>query len=112
MTKPRALESNMNIWKAIFGTAVTTAVATVVVKGIEALSGSYGANAKMQIANGVIEVTKGDFSSGARTGVQRVIRELEIEDGWIEVRDDGRIAFSTEIPESVHQRLRNILQNA
>ncbi len=98
--------------KFILRSLAATAVATGVAKGVGALTETYGVTAKLRIVAGKVEVAKGLFSPRARAGVQGVVSDLRIADGWIEVRKDGRIAFSSEFPESAHQRLRNIIQNA
>jgi hypothetical protein len=103
----------MNILKTFLKSIAATAVVAGLFKGAETLGEKYGVTAKITVSeNGKIEVAKGFFSSGARDGVQRVISESKITSGWIERRNDGQIVFSDAFPPSMHQRLRNIIQNA
>jgi hypothetical protein len=98
--------------KFILRSLAATAVATGIAKGVSALSDAYGVTARISVESGRVEVSKGFFSPRARAGVQGVVSDLKIGSGWIELRNDGRIAFSVEFPDSSHQRLRNIIQNA
>jgi hypothetical protein len=102
----------MSFLKTVLRSLAATAAVAGIIKGVDTLTETYGVTARMDIASGEIKCTKGYFSSGARSGVQRVISDVGIAEGWIEIRKDSRIVFSDEIPATIHQRIRNIIQNA
>lgn len=63
------------------------------------------------IRNGQIRIRGADLSPRARDHVVDVIREAHLPGGFITVSSDGRVGFSRSIPETLRQRLRNILLN-
>jgi hypothetical protein len=65
----------------------------------------------IRIRNGQIRVNGADLSTRAREHVSDVIREAMIFSGFISLSAHGGVRFSRDVPESVHQRLRNILLN-
>jgi len=65
----------------------------------------------IRIRNGQIRVDGADLSQRAKEHVADVIRDAMIFSGFIRISARREVRFSREIPESVHQRLRNILLN-
>lgn len=65
----------------------------------------------IRIRNGQIRVDGADLSPRAKEHVGDVIREAMIFSGFISLSARREVRFSRDVPESVHQRLRNILLN-
>jgi hypothetical protein len=56
--------------------------------------------------------TKGALMASALRAVERVLSEVGVADAKIIITRAGTVRFSSAIPASVHQRLRNIVLNA
>ena len=65
----------------------------------------------IRIRNGQIRVAGAELSPRAKEHVADVIREAMIFSGFISLSASREVRFSRDVPESVHQRLRNILLN-
>jgi hypothetical protein len=75
-------------------------------------AGELTADTVIEFSSGTARVTKGGMSSRALGAVAQVLVENGIQSGKIEIRKNGKFAFSRQIPETIHQRLRNIVMNA
>ena len=65
----------------------------------------------IRIHAGEVKISRGQLSSTARQYVADILREAGVSSGYIAVTSADSITFSRTIPESIHQRLRNVLLN-
>jgi hypothetical protein len=69
------------------------------------------ASTLLRVQPGTIRVTKGQVKPFAREHVREILAEAGVARGFIAITHSNRVIFSRHIPESVHQRLRNVLLN-
>jgi len=65
----------------------------------------------IRIRNGQIRVDGAELSPRAKEYVADVVRDAMLFKGFITLSAGRRVGFSREVPESMRQRLRNILLN-
>ncbi len=65
----------------------------------------------LRIRDGQMRVDKGGLPLAAQEHVAEILAEERIEQGWIAILANRRIACSRGIPGAVQQRLRNVLVN-
>ena len=65
----------------------------------------------IRIRNCQISVQGADLSTRVKEHITDVIREAMIFSGFVSLSSRREVRFSRDIPQSVHQRLRNILLN-
>lgn len=65
----------------------------------------------IEIKPGGIQLAKGRIKPSAREMVQEILTQSGVKDGFIAVSSGNHVSFSRHVPETVHQRLRNVLLN-
>ena len=65
----------------------------------------------IQIRGGSVTVARGQVSASTVDHIRSILREEGVASGYIAVTSSQRVFFSHLIPESIHQRLRNVLLN-
>lgn len=58
-----------------------------------------------------IDVVRGVLRSHSRDHLKGILSESNVSKGFITMSRANRVTFSRHIPDSVHQRLRNVLLN-
>src|SRR4051812_3661950 len=92
--------------------AVASAVLAGAAKAWSRFSPSVFADSVIRVVGGVAHLQKGSISSAALRAVERVLGEVGVTDAKITLTRAGTVRFSSSVPASEHQRLRNILLNA
>lgn len=90
------------------------AVATVVVFGLPiglGLVPPWNATTVIRIRAGKVVVKRGQLRGLVRDDVEEVVVGAGLTSGFIALTSEGRVHFSRNIPESIRQRLRNVLLN-
>lgn len=65
----------------------------------------------VHVRKGVFSVTKGKLRPHARDDAKQILAEAGVTKGFVAITKDNRVVFSREIPQEIHQRLRNVLLN-
>ncbi len=63
----------------------------------------------IQIRGGSAQCVKGKMATRVLSDLSCLASENNLEDGEIWIDQLGRVSFSKEIPESIHQRIRNVI---
>ena len=69
------------------------------------------ASTLVHVRHGSTRVTRGKLRPEAREQVREILEEVGVARGFVAVTPGNRVAFSWHIPNTVHQRLRNVLLN-
>jgi hypothetical protein len=69
------------------------------------------ANILVRIKAGSLQVKRGSVRAHAREHIEEILREAAVSSGFIAVTPGNRVTFSRQIPQAIHQRLRNVLLN-
>jgi len=69
------------------------------------------ASTLVRVRAGSVRVTRGKIRPEAKGQVAEILADAGIANGFIAVTPGERVAFSWNIPGTVHQRLRNVLLN-
>lgn len=69
------------------------------------------ASTLVHVRHGSIRVTRGRLRPETREQVREILAEAGVARGFVAVTPGNRVAFSWRIPNTVHQRLRNVLLN-
>jgi hypothetical protein len=96
----------------LFRSAVATAVLAGASKAWSRWSPSLFAGAVIRVVGGTAQCVKGGLSTAALRAVERVLSDGGVTEAKITLTRAGTVRFSSSIPESEHQRLRNIVLNA
>jgi hypothetical protein len=65
----------------------------------------------IRIRSGQIKIRRGNLRPLAKDFVSEILQTAKISQGFIAVTSSHRVFFSRNIPQRVHQRLRNVLLN-
>src|SRR5436853_3540728 len=65
----------------------------------------------IRIRDGSIGLSRGQLLPHAKAQVEDILREASVSGGFIAVTRYKRVLFSRQIPETIHQRLRNVILN-
>jgi hypothetical protein len=68
-----------------------------------------GSATLIRIRDGMLEVRRGQIQPHAKEYIADILREAGVSRGFIAISRERRIAFSRQIPVTVHQALRNVL---
>jgi hypothetical protein len=93
----------------LFRSAVATAVLAGASKAWSRWSPSLFAGAVIRVVGGAAQCV---MSTAALRAVERVLSDGGVTEAKITLTRAGTVRFSSSIPESEHQRLRNIVLNA
>lgn len=69
------------------------------------------ASTVIKIAGEAVEVRRGHVQGQAREHVTEILREAGVTRGFIALTSQSRVVFSRSVPETIRQRLRNVLVN-
>ncbi len=94
----------------LFRSAVATAVIAGASKAWSRWSPALFAGAVIRVVGGTAQCVKGGISTAALRAV--VLSDGGVTEAKITLTRAGTVRFSSSIPESEHQRLRNIVLNA
>lgn len=65
----------------------------------------------IRISGEAIDVRRGHLQVQAREHVAGILHDAGVTRGFIAMTSQGRVVFSRNVPEEIHQRLRNVLVN-
>jgi hypothetical protein len=63
----------------------------------------------IQIRSGSARCVKGKMVSTMMSYISALASEVDLESGEIWIDQLGKVSFSNEIPQSIHQKIRNVL---
>jgi hypothetical protein len=66
----------------------------------------------IKIHNGQLRVTRGRLRAQPREFISAILKEAGVTSGFIAITYYDRVSFSQKIPNSIYQRLRNVLLNS
>jgi hypothetical protein len=58
-----------------------------------------------------LHISRGRLRADAREAVSDILRSAGVSRGFIAITAQNRVSFSSRIPSTIHQRLRNVLLN-
>ena len=65
----------------------------------------------IQIRGGSARCVKGKMTNRVMSDISCLASEIHLEEGEIWINPVGKVSFSSEIPEAIHQRIRNVLSS-
>ena len=71
----------------------------------------FNAKVIVRMRNGSLAFAKGRLPASASEHVEAILRGAGVREGFVAVTSRQRVYFSRQIPQDVHQRLRNVLLN-
>lgn len=100
------------LFRFLLRSAIATAVLAGASKAWDRWSPNLLADAAIRITHGVAQCTKGSIPTATLRAVERVLNGAGVIEAKITLTRAGSFRFSSSVPASEHQRLRNILLNA
>jgi hypothetical protein len=74
-------------------------------KGADAVMSGLNPAVKIAVRGGELEIVAGRLTSSAQRVIKTALQDLGVQSCTIRVFDNGKIRFSSEVPENGHQRL-------
>jgi hypothetical protein len=71
----------------------------------------FNARIIVRMRNGSLVYEKGRLQGNAAEHVEAILRAAGVSEGYVAMTSGNRVYFSRQIPQDVHQRLRNVLLN-
>jgi hypothetical protein len=65
----------------------------------------------IQIRGGSARCVKGTMVSRMMSDISSLASEVNLKEGEIWINQLGKVSFSREVPEAIHQRIRNVISS-